>query len=191
MQPSSTFIDSLVTEISRSYIQRFLPRQTDPAPTLALDANRPAAVPLNLSPLQVIMACCFSLFLFIYFSNEFMCTAVGLFYPAYRMYLLLTDPKSQALVIYIPVLHYSIIYTHITLAAITLGCFDLYLYHLRLALILFVLYLWACDTNRLASWYDAILFYDRLILRLGCNIWARLVEEYQATCTSMAEPTNT
>ncbi|CAH6421652.1 Hypothetical protein MVR_LOCUS315 [uncultured virus] len=94
------------------------------------------------------------------------------------MYLLLADSKSQALA-FIPVLHYSVIYTHLELAALILGLFDLYLYHLRLTLTAFIIYLWTYDTNRLASWYEGILFYDRLILRLGCNIWTKLVDEYR------------
>jgi hypothetical protein len=123
-------------------------------------------------PLSIIMIAFASIFSYIYFANEFMCQVLGLFYPIYYLYTLLhkkSNNKSEKIK---SVMKYFIIYGHLEFLSALLKIFGFYFYHLKILVIMCILYFVGYHQEWLALLYEKTIFYDKIasgLAQLGTN----------------------
>lgn len=117
-------------------------------------------------PLAILITTIIGLFIYIYFANEFMCQALGLFYPCYHTYALLhynIQDKADKIK---SMMRYFIIYGHIELLMAIAKLFDMYFYHLKILVILILLYMTHYRFSILDYLYQKLIFYDKILVGL-------------------------
>jgi hypothetical protein len=129
-------------------------------------------------PLSIIIVLIFSIFFYIYFANEFVYQVLGLFYPTYYLYTLMHYRNTNYREKIRSIIKYFIIYGHIEFISSLLKLVGIYFYHLKILVIICALYITGYRQEWLNSFYDNMIFYDRVILDVILTTTNKFYEEY-------------
>lgn len=129
-------------------------------------------------PLRIIIVALISIFFYIYFANEFMCHILGLFYPLYYLYILMHYRNANCSEKIRSMIKYFIIYGHIDFLSSLTKIVGVYLYHLKIFVILCVLYMTGYQREWLNVCYDSVIFYDRIFLNMILTFINKIYNEY-------------
>ncbi len=133
----------------------------------------------KLDPLAVVLFLFSGIFIYIYFASEFFCQVLGLFYPIYYLYALLNMPQDIQTNIKIKlVMKYFVMYGHLEFISSMLKIIGLYLSHMKIIVIIFLLYLVGYNKSMLDYFYDKTLCYNKLTIKLFTNISGIVKNEY-------------
>lgn len=114
-------------------------------------------------PLSISIIVLLAIFMYIYFANEFICQLFGLFYPIHNLYKLLHFKVSNKLIKIKIIMSYFIIYGHLELFTSISKIFGLYFYHLKILIIIFLLYMINYRQEWLTYIYNKVIYYDKII----------------------------
>ena len=127
-------------------------------------------------PLGIATMILSGILLFFYFAGELMFQAFGLFYPTYYLYTIMNYKIQNKLEKLALLLKYFIIYAHLEFVSSIFKILGLYFSHLKIMVIVLIIYLLKYQPQLLGEIYDKILFYDKIIIRLvesGINsLWS-------------------
>lgn len=151
-------------------------------------------------PLGIIILLMVSIFTYIYFASELICQALGLFYPAYYMYTLIPCPRNgrlesqqsrellhfkspQKSIKIKSIMKYFIIYSHLELITSLTRIVGFYFTHLKILVIISILYMAGYRQDWLSDVYERILMYDKIIFNAGCSNLQKIHQEYTKMST--------
>lgn len=124
-------------------------------------------------PLSIIIIFLIIFLSYLYFAGELLCQIIGLFFPSYYLYDLLSisyDPNEKLNKI-MNVVKYFIIYSHFQCLTLIFSIFGFYFYHLKIVILLSLVYLMAYQPILLNTMYNRIINYDYITyLLLKTNI---------------------
>lgn len=130
-------------------------------------------------PLSIFILSFASIFIYIYFVSELICQVIGLFYPVYYLYTLLNNDDTDHFVGKIQsVIKYFIIYAHLECMTMVTKLFGFYFFHLKILMIISVLYMTGYQEHWLQKIYDRIIFYDKILLGLFNTSVVKIQDEY-------------
>ena len=157
----------------------------------------------KIDPLIILFAIIFGIFCYVYFVNEFFCQIFGHFYPLYYIYVLLNDKKvkvgdgnerqlvnrrvgdgqrpngRQASASKIKtVMKYFILYGHMEFVSAILKLIGLYFSHIKFLLIIALLYMVGYNEYLLDGFYNKIILYDTVIIKLFSVFVSNVKKEY-------------
>lgn len=124
-------------------------------------------------PLGIIVMSALSIFFYIYFANSLLCQLIGLVYPTYHMYKLIVNKKEYNPE---PIMKYSIIYSHLEIYAY-MAQMILSVYHLKLLIIMALIYMLEYQTDWLDHVYQKTILYDKIMINLMHRLLRQIREE--------------
>lgn len=141
-------------------------------------------------PLSVIIVLLVSIFSYVYFANELMCQVFGLFYPIYYLYTLLHKKSSNKAEKIRSIMRYFIIYGHLEFLSAFFRLFGFYFYHLKILIIISILYMAGYRQKWVASLYENMIFYDKIMLALLYSGANKIYLEYYRIKSDVANTDN-
>ncbi|XWV24612.1 hypothetical protein QJ856_gp1175 [Tupanvirus deep ocean] len=129
-------------------------------------------------PLSIIIMVIIALFSYIYFAGEFICQMLGLFYPTYYLYTLLHKRSSNKVEKVKSIIKYFIVYGHLEFLSALFSIFGFHFYHLKILVILSILYMAGYRQIWLAGVYNKIIFYDKILIGLVQSATNKFYIEY-------------
>lgn len=129
-------------------------------------------------PLGFIIVLLGSLFAYIYFAGELICQILGLFCPCYYLYTLLHFRSSQKSKKVRSFIKYIIMYGHLEIISSILKIFGFYFFHLKILIIISLLYMVGYRQEWLEKTYDTIIFYDKIMIGLFYSAINKFWNEY-------------
>lgn len=149
-------------ETSIEPVKKFIPDElvTDVTKNINNGLNTVSVLREYLSdPLSLILMGLFGIFVYAYFTNDAMCQFFGLAYPAYHMYMVKPNKMDKVMG---PIIKYFLIYTHIEFVSMVIRAFNIVAHHLKLALVICLIYLTEHRLDWLNALYDRMVHYDRI-----------------------------
>lgn len=138
----------------------------------------------NIDPLGIFVMIILGFFIYIYFASDFFCQIIGLFYPIYKLYLLVDNDILNALAIK-SIMNYFVVFGHIEILSLAFKIFGLYFYHLKILIICFMLYLQEYRQDWLNGIFHKIIFYDKIICGLSKSGIKIISKEYNNIHTNV------
>ncbi|XWV25846.1 hypothetical protein QJ857_gp1236 [Tupanvirus soda lake] len=129
-------------------------------------------------PLSIIIMVIITLFSYIYFAGELICQVLGLFYPTYYLYTLLHKRSANKAEKVKSIMKYFIVHAHLEFLSTILGAIGFHFYHLKILVILAILYMAGYRQLWLAGLYDKLIFYDKIIFGLAQSAINKFYVEY-------------
>lgn len=123
-------------------------------------------------PLKIICSIVAVLIFYFYFANNLVCHVIGLFYPSY----LLLD-NSQNMMQLMDFRKYFIIYSHLEFIFMITGLVGLHFYHLKVLILLALVYILQYRPTMLKSVYLKLFYYDTIIYLTMKNIYKYIAQE--------------
>lgn len=118
-----------------------------------------------------------SLVMYIYFANDFMCKMVGFFYPCYLVQKLLYNKEENSDKIKF-FMKYFVVYGHTEFILSFPGWFGMQFYHLRIILLISLLYTLQYRPNTLEYIYQKTIFYDNVIVQMITKGISKIYREF-------------
>ena len=140
-----------------------------------------------IDPVVILLASIFALFMYFYFANEIMCQILGLFYPCYCLYGLLhyniTDRADKIK----SMMRYFIVYGHLEVL-LTIGkIFSMYFYHLKIIILLGLLYMAHYRVKLFEKIYLRMIFYDKVLTALLTSLWSKIYAEIVKNINNLSQ----
>lgn len=133
----------------------------------------------QIDPILMIFCILGCIITYVYFACEFICQILGLFIPLTWMFGILNMKTSKEKNIKIKsLMKYFIIYGHIEFLSLVVGIIGMYFYHLRILILVVMLYMSTYRDDWLGNVYGIIIFYDKVAIRMICKGWQRVTIEY-------------
>lgn len=134
---------------------------------------------LMTDPLFVIIVFFITIFSYIYFANEIIVLLLGLAYPIYSWYEPLMVKFNISFVQ--SFVKYLVVFTHIQVITSVTGSFNYYFTHLKIFIIIIMIYITKYRESWLTDIYNKIIEIDRFVLATIYSFFIMIRQEYNKT----------
>lgn len=129
-------------------------------------------------PLAIIFTLLGGIFIYIYFANQWIYQFIGLIIPSYYLYKLLHFKCSNRAQKIKSMIQYFILYSHIEVITLFFSLIGMYFYHLKIMIVIIILYLIEYRPNWLNILYTRIIRFDKIVFGISSSLTNKLIEEY-------------